>query len=155
VSGGGRQRTRLEAVRLEFGVQVRRFEEAKTPLQAIAGQIGRDRQRQEILRHSAFARLQAKLESMPVIEQAKGILMAQQRCGPDEAFDLLRRASQRAYVKVSVLAAQIAGQVALPTTASRAVPAQPATSRHLERLRSPGPSLDRGNGQPSAQGRGG
>jgi AmiR/NasT family two-component response regulator len=29
---------------------------------------------------------------MPVIEQAKGILMAQHRCGADEAFDLLRRA---------------------------------------------------------------
>jgi AmiR/NasT family two-component response regulator len=31
---------------------------------------------------------------MPVIEQAKGIIMAQQRCGPEEAFDLLRRVSQ-------------------------------------------------------------
>jgi AmiR/NasT family two-component response regulator len=44
---------------------------------------------------------------MPVIEQAKGILMAQQRCGPDAAFDLLRRASQRANIRVSILAAQI------------------------------------------------
>ena len=49
---------------------------------------------------------------MPVIEQAKGILMAQQRCGPDEAFDLLRRASQRANVKVHVLAEQIVEHVA-------------------------------------------
>jgi hypothetical protein len=44
---------------------------------------------------------------MPVIEQAKGILMAQQRCGPDEAFDLLRRASQRFNLPVRVLAAQL------------------------------------------------
>lgn len=51
---------------------------------------------------------------MPVIEQAKGILMAQHRCGPDEAFDLLRHASQRANVKVSVLAARIVEQVAAP-----------------------------------------
>ena len=51
---------------------------------------------------------------MPVIEQAKGVLMAQHRCGPDEAFDLLRRASQRANVKVSVLAAQIVEQIASP-----------------------------------------
>jgi len=67
------------------------------------------------LRHSAYARLQARLASMPVIEQAKGVLMAQQRCGPDEAFELLRRASQRANIKVSVLAAQIVEQVASPT----------------------------------------
>jgi AmiR/NasT family two-component response regulator len=51
------------------------------------------------------------MESMPVIEQAKGIVMAQQRCGPDEAFDLLRRASQRANVKVHVLAAQIVDRI--------------------------------------------
>ena len=64
----------------------------------------------ESLRESVLARLQARLDSMPVIEQAKGVLMAQHRCGPDEAFDLLRRASQRANVKVSVLAAKIVGQ---------------------------------------------
>ena len=40
--------------------------------------------------------------------------MAQHQCGPDEAFDLLRRASQRANVKVSVLATQIVEQVASP-----------------------------------------
>jgi hypothetical protein len=47
-----------------------------------------------------------------VIEQAKGIIMARQRCGPDEAFELLRRASQRANVKVHALAAQIVEQIA-------------------------------------------
>ena len=77
-------------------------------------QIENGRSRQERLRDSAFARLQARLDSMPVIEQAKGVLMAQQRCGPDEAFDLLRRASQHANVKVSVLAARIVEQVAIP-----------------------------------------
>jgi hypothetical protein len=51
---------------------------------------------------------------MPVIEQAKGILMAQQGCGPDEAFDLLRRASQRFNVPVRVLAARLAHGVQRP-----------------------------------------
>jgi len=60
--------------------------------------------------------LQAGLESMPVIEQAKGIVMAQQRCGPDEAFDLLRRTSQRFNVKISVLAAQMVEQITSPAT---------------------------------------
>jgi GAF domain-containing protein len=51
---------------------------------------------------------------MPVIEQAKGILMAQHGCGPDEAFDLLRRASQRFNVPVRVLAARLVHSVQRP-----------------------------------------
>jgi hypothetical protein len=49
---------------------------------------------------------------MAVIEQAKGIIMAQQGCGPEEAFDLLRRASQRANIKVHVLSVRIVEHVA-------------------------------------------
>ena len=55
---------------------------------------------------------------MPVIEQAKGIVMAQQGCGPEEAFELLRRVSQRTNVKVHVLAEQIVKQVSTSTSAS-------------------------------------
>jgi len=51
---------------------------------------------------------------MPVIEQAKGILMAQHSCGPDEAFDLLRRASQQFNVPVRVLAARLTHNVQPP-----------------------------------------
>jgi hypothetical protein len=47
--------------------------------------------RQELLTDSPFARLYARLATMPVIEQAKGILIFQQGCSPDEAFGLLRR----------------------------------------------------------------
>ena len=61
----------------------------------------------EVLRRSGHARLQARLETMPVIEQAKGIIMSQSRCGEQEAFDLLRRASQRTNVPVRELAAKI------------------------------------------------
>src|SRR5262249_57504615 len=60
-----------------------------------------------LLTASAYARLQAQSATMPVIEQAKGILMAQHGCGPNEAFDLLRRASQRFNVPVRVLAARL------------------------------------------------
>ena len=52
-------------------------------------------------------RLQARLADMPVIEQAKGVLMAQQGCDADEAFDLLRRAAQRSNVPVREQAKQI------------------------------------------------
>jgi hypothetical protein len=104
--------SQLEAARLEFDAQTKRFEEARANLQATLDQIRKGRPQREVLHSSAFARLQARLDTMPVIEQAKGVLMAQNRCGPDEAFDLLRLASQRANVKVSVLAAEIVERVA-------------------------------------------
>jgi hypothetical protein len=68
--------------------------------------------RAQLLRYSAQARLLARMESMPVIEQAKGVLMVQSGCSPDEAFDLLRRASQRANIPVRELAAQIVARTA-------------------------------------------
>src|SRR5580704_12324577 len=104
--------SRLSAARLEFDAQTRRLEDNRARLQETFDQLRQVRPRREMLRDSAFARMQAKLDTMPVIEQAKGVLMAQHRCGPEEAFDLLRRASQRANVKVSVLAEQIVEQVA-------------------------------------------
>jgi exonuclease VII small subunit len=104
------------SARLEFHAQAERFEAARARLQETLDQIQNGRPRKEILRSSAFARLRARLDTLPVIEQAKGILMAQERCGPDEAFDLLRRASQRSNIKVSELAAQIVEQAASHTT---------------------------------------
>ena len=57
---------------------------------------------------------------------AGGILMAQRRCGPDEAFDLLRLASQNANVKVNVLTKRIVTEV----SEGKALPGPPAgTSR--------------------------
>jgi hypothetical protein len=53
-------------------------------------------------------------DTRPVIEQAKAILMAQHGGDPDEAFDLLRRASQRFNVPVRVLAARLVHGVQPP-----------------------------------------
>jgi hypothetical protein len=61
----------------------------------------------DLMHQSEHARLLARLDTMPVIEQAKGIIMAQSRCAEGQAFDLLRRASQRSNVPVRELAAQI------------------------------------------------
>jgi AmiR/NasT family two-component response regulator len=60
-----------------------------------------------------------------VIEQAKGILMAQNHCGPAEAFDLLRRASQRANIKVQVPAGRLIEQI----TSSQPLTRQGASCR--------------------------
>ena len=51
--------------------------------------------------------LKKRLESLAVIEQAKGMLMAREGCDPDEAFGMLRRASQRENEKVRAIAARI------------------------------------------------
>ena len=48
--------------------------------------------------------LRATLRSRPVIDQAKGILIAERGCTPDEAFDMLCAASQRENRKVRDIA---------------------------------------------------
>ena len=58
--------------------------------------------------------LKKKLESLPVIEQAKGILMAREGCDADEAFGVLRRASQRENVKLREIATQIVTNASTP-----------------------------------------
>ena len=58
--------------------------------------------------------METALASRGVIEQAKGILMAAQRCSAEEAFDLLRRASQRENRKLRDIATQIVEHVQLP-----------------------------------------
>lgn len=47
---------------------------------------------------------------MPVIEQAKGMIVEQNGCTAEEAFDLLRKASQHSNVPVRELAARIVGK---------------------------------------------
>ncbi len=57
---------------------------------------------------SLTEQLHAALDSRAVIEQAKGILMAQtDGLGPDGAFELLKSASQRENVKLRDIAARI------------------------------------------------
>jgi AmiR/NasT family two-component response regulator len=58
--------------------------------------------------------LKKKLESLPVIEQAKGILMAREGCDADEAFGMLRRASQRENVKLREIATRIVTNASTP-----------------------------------------
>jgi hypothetical protein len=89
----------------------------------------------EVLRRSEYLRLVARLETMPVIEQAKGIIMAQSNCGEADAFDLLRRASQRSNVPVRDLAARIVGQAAATVTPAAGPERQSQTFRHPDTRR--------------------
>jgi hypothetical protein len=93
----------------------------------LAAQTAPDR-----LRYWAYARAQARLASLPVIEQAKGIMMARFGWSEEQAFDTLRRASQRDNVKVRDLAAEIVARTASPA------PAQRQAGQVLSTARSPG-----------------
>lgn len=57
--------------------------------------------------HTLAVQLQTALRSRPVIDYAIGVLMAQTACGPERAFELLKRASQDNNIKLRDLAAQI------------------------------------------------
>ena len=120
----------LEAARLEHLAEAREADETTARPQEISGWIDVGHNHPEVLRRSAFARVQAQLESLPVIEQAKGILMAQQGCGPEEAFELIRRASQLANIKVRALAAEIVEQVVSATGKTSPQPTRPPADNH-------------------------
>jgi AmiR/NasT family two-component response regulator len=57
------------------------------------------------------ANLTAAMQHRGVIEQAKGILMVMQRCGPDEAFTLLRQRSQAENRKLRDIAIDIVAEI--------------------------------------------
>ncbi|WIM94035.1 GAF and ANTAR domain-containing protein [Actinoplanes oblitus] len=58
--------------------------------------------------------MQTAMESRAVIEQAKGIIMGQRRCGPDEAFGILSRASQESNRKLREVAADLVERAQRP-----------------------------------------
>lgn len=62
------------------------------------------------------------LTSREVIGQAQGIIMERERVTADEAFDLLRRASQRLNVKLRAVAQDIVDTGVLPGPAAEVVP---------------------------------
>jgi GAF domain-containing protein len=55
--------------------------------------------------------MQQAMESRAVIEQAKGILMAQRRCSPEEAFEVLVRLSQESHRKLRDVARLMVDQI--------------------------------------------
>jgi len=62
--------------------------------------------------------LSVAVNNRAVIEQAKGVLMAQQHVGPEQAFELLRAASQRANRKVRDVAAGVVASTQGPRSST-------------------------------------
>ena len=108
------------------------------------------------LRESVIARLRARLESQPVIEQAKGILIARSGCSPDRAFEVLRQASQRTNTKVRDIAARIVADAQNNTDSrlpARGIPSSWATPRSIAASWSRNPGSYEPEQQTSSNGR--
>jgi AmiR/NasT family two-component response regulator len=74
--------------------------------------------------------LRAALDSRPIIDQAKGILMARHGCSAEAAFQMLRLASMRDNRRVRDLAAAIVDSVqAAPADGASATRASFAAQR--------------------------
>lgn len=80
-----------------------RFADQTAAIVALAARLAEHRERG---RH-----LEVALGSRSTIDQAMGVLMAQARVGPDEAFEILRRRSQDTNVKLRDVAAAILAEV--------------------------------------------
>lgn len=65
------------------------------------------------------AQLRQALGSRVVIEQAKGIVMAERGCGPRDAFEILREVSGNANIKLRDLAAELVATVQRPANCVR------------------------------------
>jgi AmiR/NasT family two-component response regulator len=116
---------RVAAARREVEANLVQLNLTQSRLEATRQLISAGRTEREVLHASAFARLAARLDSQPVIEQAKGILIERVGCTPDEAFGMLRAASQRSNVRVRELARDIvarAASVGRPGPTTRCVP---------------------------------
>ncbi|MFJ6663780.1 ANTAR domain-containing protein [Streptomyces sp. NPDC091383] len=69
--------------------------------------VARERAEQLDLLRLEIAQLRQALDSRPVIDQARGVLMAAHGCTPDQAWEILREASQHSNVKLHRIAAAI------------------------------------------------
>ena len=80
--------------------------------------------------HTELVQLRAAMHSRPVIDQAKGILIARHSCTADEAFVMLSEASQRANRKLRDIAVDVVAseQRTLPNESeARVLNERPAT----------------------------
>jgi GAF domain-containing protein len=98
--------------------------------QIIAGHAGLASQVAAVFfRHRDLAeQMREAMSSRAVIEQAKGVLMAQRKVTADAAFDLLREVSQRTNTKLRLVAQAVVDTGALP--AAEQAPGDPTVGHH-------------------------
>ncbi|MFB1041986.1 ANTAR domain-containing response regulator [Streptomyces chrestomyceticus] len=105
------RRRSLAALRLATVPSARRAKTAETS----AGPDDAGRSRDETVvdeLRAENAQLRQALDSRPVIDQARGILMATESCTAEQAWDILRQTSQHTNTKVY----EVAGEVVASAT---------------------------------------
>ncbi|SHM79428.1 GAF and ANTAR domain-containing protein [Actinacidiphila paucisporea] len=101
-----------------YADRVRGFADADLPaLRSVASQAtGAIALAQRVADIEGFnGELQDALRSRAVIDQAMGVIMAQQRCTHQEAFDILRSASQHRNIKIRDLCAELISRFGEPS----------------------------------------
>ncbi|MEV7501574.1 ANTAR domain-containing protein [Streptomyces sp. NPDC093018] len=78
-----------------------------------ASAVARERAEQLDLLRLEIAQLRQALDSRPVIDQARGVLMAAHGCTPDQAWEILREASQHSNTKLHRIAAAVTASATL------------------------------------------
>lgn len=105
---------RLMLAEADSRAHAQRLSESRRRLTELQARWQTQRTLREASHESAYARLLARFQSQPIIEQAKGVLMAESHCSADQAFEILRKASQRENVPVREIAARIVRRAAPP-----------------------------------------
>ena len=99
-----------------------------------ASVMARERAEQLQLLRAEIAQLRHAIDSRPVIDQARGILMAAHSCTPEQAWHILREASQRTNTKLREVAGALSASTApdgpAPSEALRAA-LRAAVTRHV------------------------
>src|SRR5262249_8523145 len=94
-----------------------------------SGQPGPASRRQLLMepppQESSWAQPVTGRDIMPVVEQAKGVIMANSRCDPDQAFEMLRRAAQLGNIELCDFAGMIVRNAA-------GVPGRRVLTGHLD-----------------------
>ncbi|MEW2623560.1 ANTAR domain-containing protein [Streptomyces sp. NPDC048106] len=80
---------------------------AVEPVVRTASAVARERAEQLDLLRMEIAQLRHALDSRPVIDQARGVLMAAHGCTPDQAWQILRETSQHTNTKLRRIAAAV------------------------------------------------
>ncbi|WP_431777014.1 ANTAR domain-containing protein [Streptomyces cucumeris] len=100
----------LEVTVSLYGLRPGPLAEAARGTTELLGDLATESLARDRLYRDALAQvdqLDAALRSRPVVDQACGIVMHVLGCDPDEAFDLLRRTSQRSNRKLTELAGTV------------------------------------------------
>jgi len=102
---------RVEAAQAEVVATLWRLAATRSRLAETRILVSAKRIERQELHDLIYARLHARVQAIPIVEQARGIIMAESGCSPDDALAKLTLASRRGNIGVTELAAQVVARV--------------------------------------------